>query len=310
VAPLTKHAEMSHLDSQLLDWYENLPSILKDHEPCSESILNTRTVMRWRYYNQRMLLYRPTLLSYAMRRVPYIALRSEERTAIERCREIADATIQDISSTAQSHQMSGWNATWLIYQATMVPLLGLFLNDATASDPRASVQSCQSQVETAMMVLARLQLWSPTAKRTLEAVSRILEASKRGSDMGAGGLASGSCAHGRDGIMSGMMPGMVSAQTEPGRGVAIANDGGMVDPMAPPFMDDTAGQQLWDFLSWSDPTILSGFSEIENPNEMSFVQDEKHMKYGGNAPGFYGSPMTDSTYYMHPSVPFYSLAQP
>ncbi|KAF7114060.1 hypothetical protein CNMCM5793_007040 [Aspergillus hiratsukae] len=309
VAPLTKHAEMSHLDSQLLDWYENLPSILKDHEPCSESILNTRTVMRWRYYNQRMLLYRPTLLSYAMRRVPYIALRSEERTAIERCREIADATIQDISSTAQSHQMSGWNATWLIYQATMVPLLGLFLNDATASDPRASVQSCQSQVETAMMVLARLQLWSPTAKRTLEAVSRILEAGKRGSDISATGLASGSCAHGRDGIMSGM-PGIVSAQTEPGRGVGIANDGGMADPMAAPFMDDTAGQQLWDFLSWSDPTILSGFSEIENPNDMSFVQDEKHMKYGGNAPGFYGSPMTDSTYYMHSSVPFYSLAQP
>ncbi|GIC93207.1 putative C6 transcription factor [Aspergillus udagawae] len=303
VAPLTKHAEISQLDNQLLEWYENLPSILKDHEPCSESILNTRIVMRWRYFNQRMLLYRPTLLSYAMRRVPYIALRSEERTAIERCREIAEATIQDISSTAQSHQMSGWNATWLIYQATMVPLLGLFLNDATASDPRASFQSCQSQVETAMMVLARLQLWSPTAKRTLEAVSRILEASKRGSDMGgaAGDLASGSCAQGREGIMSGMMPGVISAQTEPGRGVAIANDGGMVDPMALPFMDDTAGQQLWDFLSWSDPTILSGFSEIENPND---------MKCGGNAPGFYGSPMTDSTYYMHPSVPFYSLAQP
>jgi hypothetical protein len=216
---------------------------------------------------------------------------------------MADTTIQDISSTAQSHQMSGWNATWLIYQATMVPLLGLFLNDPTASDPRASVQSCQSQVETAMMVLARMQLWSPTAKRTLEAVSRILEASKRGSDMGgaASGLASGSCAQGRESNMSGMMAGVVSALTEPGRGVAIANDGGMVDPMALPFMDETTGQQLWDFLSWSDSTILSGFSEIENPND---------MKCGGNAPGFYGSPVTDSTYYMHPSVPFYSLAQP
>jgi hypothetical protein len=37
--------------------------------------------------NQRILLYRPTLLSYAMRRVPYIALRSEERTAIEKVEE-------------------------------------------------------------------------------------------------------------------------------------------------------------------------------------------------------------------------------
>lgn len=185
----------------------------------------------------------------------------------------------------------------------MVPLLGLFLNDATASDPRASVQSCQSQVETAMMVLARMQLSSPAAKRTLEAVSRILEASKRGSDMGgaASGLASGSCAQGRESNISGMMPGLVSALTEPGRGVAIANDGGMVEPMAPPFMDETTGQQLWDFLSWSDSTILSGFSEFDNPND---------IKCDDNAPGLYGSPMTDSTYYMHQSVPFYSLGQP
>ncbi|EAW10989.1 putative C6 transcription factor [Aspergillus clavatus NRRL 1] len=310
VAPLTKHAEMAHLDSLLLEWYGNLPSILKDHEPCSESIMNTRTVMRWRYYNQRMLLYRPTLLSYAMRRVPNIALRSEERTAIERCREIAEATIQDISSTVRSHQMSGWNAVWLVFQATMVPLLGLFLNDPTASDPRASFQSCQSQVETAMLLLARLQPWSRTAKRTLEAVSRILEASKRGSDMGGApnGVSGGNLPD-RESLVSGMMPGNALAQTDSGRSVGIANDGSMMDPMAA-FMDDSAGQQLWDFLSWSDSTIWPGFAEADNANEMSFAQDEKNAKYGSNAPGFFGSPMTDSTYYMNSSVPFYSHAQP
>ncbi|KAA8645384.1 putative C6 transcription factor [Aspergillus tanneri] len=306
VSPLTRHHEMFHFDNQLSEWYENLPYILKDHEPCSESIAISRTVMKWRYCNQRMLLYRPTLLSYAMRRVPYIALRSEERTSIERCREIAEATIQDISSTAQSHQMSGWNAVWLIFQATMVPLLGLFLNDHTTSDPRASVESCQEQVEMAMMLLARLQSWSPTASRTLDAVSRILEASKRG--LGIAGdtstLSSGQYTTARESSLSGIIPGILPSQNDLGRGAMVVNNTSFSDPFTPPF-NDSSGQQLWDFLSWSDNNLWPGITDLNYWTETTlFGQDEKNMKYSNNASAFFSGSMTDSTYYANTPLTF------
>ncbi|RAK77057.1 putative C6 transcription factor [Aspergillus fijiensis CBS 313.89] len=312
-SPLTKFHEMTQLDSQLLEWYENLPYILKDHEPCSEAIAFTRTVMKWRYYNQRMLLYRPTLLSYAMRRVPYIVLRSEERLAIERCREIAEMTIQDIATKAQDHQMSGWNAVWLIFQAAMVPLLGLFLNDGTVDDPRATVEACQAQVETTMLVLARLQSWSPTAKSTLDAVSRLFEASKRNSALlsAASSIDSGSCSNLCDG--GGGMPGAAAAAAGAGGllppGVLVSLENGFLDPFDPPFIDDSAGQYLWDFLSWSDSSLLQGFAEIDNGGGSFGVlagpgPEERHVKYGGD-PILLGGQLNDSTFFVNPAAPFY-----
>ncbi|KAE8355702.1 fungal-specific transcription factor domain-containing protein [Aspergillus coremiiformis] len=309
-APLTRYQEMSHFDSQLLEWYENLPYILKDHEPCSESIAITRTVMKWRYYNQRMLIYRPTLLSYAIRRVPYIALRSEERTAIERCRQIAEATIQDISSTARPHQMSGWSAVWLVFQAVMVPLLGLFLNDNTASDPRATVASCQSQVEMAMLVLARLEQWSPTAKRTLDAVSRILEASKRGSSMGnKAGTVHSFYPVSREGTLPRVASGALPSQNDFNRGAVAQNETGFSDPFAPPVIDESTAQYLWDFLSWSDSSLWPGITDINSFNdEALFAQAEKAMKYhnhNNNNAALLGGSLGDSAYYANAPLPYY-----
>ncbi|PYH43643.1 putative C6 transcription factor [Aspergillus saccharolyticus JOP 1030-1] len=304
-SPLTKYHEMTQLDSQLLEWYDNLPYILKDHEPCSETIAFTRTVMKWRYLNQRMLLYRPTLLSYAMRRVPYIVLRSEERMAIERCREIAETTIHDIATRAQEHQMSGWNAVWLIFQAAMVPLLGLFLSDSTVDDPRATVEACQAQVETTMLVLARLQSWSPTAKSTLDAVRRLYEASKRNSALmsASSSIDNGSCSNMCEEGVSGAAGSLLS-QGEFGRGVMVSLDNGFLDPFEAPFIDDSAGQYLWDFLSWSDSNLLQGFTDIDTGNPGILGPEGRHVKYGGD-PIMLGGQLNDSTFFVSPAGPFY-----
>lgn len=261
-APLVKHQEMSHADAQLLEWWGNLPTALKDHEPCSESINTVRTVMRWRYYNQRMLLYRPTLLSYAMRRVPYIALRAEERMAIERCREMAELSIQNIAATAQLNQLCGWNAVWWTFQASMVPLLGLFLNDPTADDPRASVESCQAQVETAMMTLARMQSFGHTAKSSLDAISRIIEASKRGQDLAAtdvgGGVTESLYPAGRD------IPSLFSPLELIRMGMS-GEENGFSDSIATPFVDDSGGQYLWEYLSWNDNSLWPSIgTDVDN----------------------------------------------
>ncbi|OQD80356.1 hypothetical protein PENANT_c036G05533 [Penicillium antarcticum] len=172
--PTITHAETIDLDSQLLSWWNNLPLALKDYEPCSESLHTARTVMRWRFNNQRMLLYRPKLLSYAMRRVPFMSIREDERHAILKCREIAELSIQDISMAARLNQMIGWNGVWLLFQATMIPLIYLSTR-STNDDAVAKFEACKTQVETAIITLDRLKPYGHTAERTLEVVSAILE---------------------------------------------------------------------------------------------------------------------------------------
>ncbi|KAL5333891.1 fungal-specific transcription factor domain-containing protein [Aspergillus crustosus] len=307
VSPLTKYSEILHFDNQLVEWYNSLPYILKDHEPCPESIANTREVMKWRYHVQRILLYRPTLLSYAMRRVPYIALRSEERTAIERCREIAETAISDISAAAKTPQMNGWNAVWFLFQSTMVPLLGLFINDHSVTDPRASTESCQTQVQEALLVFARLQLASPTARKTLDAVSRIFEASKRGPSMIADTNSINSLnlsPTSREASLLNMAPGVLPSQNDFGRSFMVTHESGFTDPFPPSTMDDPSGQYLWDFLSWSD-TNLVPMADMESINDASLLgADDKHLKYASN--GFFGNQLTEPPFFSNPSIPYYS----
>lgn len=135
--------------------------------------------MRWRFYNQRILLYRPRLLNYAMRRIPLIAIKDEERIAVQRCREIAQVAIEDISaSTAVNvNQMIAWNAVWLLFQASMVPLIYLSAAAAAAgvADNDDDVESCKAQVQIAIAALDRMKPYGHTAERSLHMISSILE---------------------------------------------------------------------------------------------------------------------------------------
>lgn len=293
-APLVKHQEMSHADAQLLEWWDNLPPILKDHEPCTESISTVRTVMRWRYYNQRILLYRPTLLSYAMRRVPYIALRAEERTAIEKCREVAEISIQNIAATAQLNQLCGWNAVWWTFQACLVPLLGLFLNDPTSDDPRATIESCQAQVETAMSTLSRMLTYGHTAKRSLDALARIYEASKRNQDLASASTTSGSLPTNAFSAGQDMTGNNIFSNTDANRMGISPGENGLTDSLSTPFVDES-GQYLWEYLSWSDNSNpWPGLSDIDSRTEAMALltpDNDKGPKFGTHP---YFEPMPDS----------------
>ncbi|KAE8549647.1 hypothetical protein EYB25_008169 [Talaromyces marneffei] len=187
--PTLTHTELLNLDSQLLQWWNNLPPVLKDYTPCPEALYAARTVMRWRFYNQRMLLYRPRLLNYAMRRIPLIAIKDEERVAVQRCREIAEVAIEDISTTTTAmkmNQMIAWNAVWLVFQATMVPLI--YLSVAAVADKQRDdgddVETCKAQVRRSISTLDRMRPYGHTAKRSSGMISRILEIILRTPDTG------------------------------------------------------------------------------------------------------------------------------
>ena len=137
-----------------------------------------KNVMRWRYLLARVILHRPVLLWYAMRKMPFENLSDDKKTAIDLCRDVTANLISDIASTWRAQkqcQMSGWNATWLMYQAVMMPLLSLFTDSLDAD----TVQRSQQQVETALATFSELQEWSNTARWSLDVVTRIYEASRR-----------------------------------------------------------------------------------------------------------------------------------
>lgn len=103
--------EVVQLDSALVQWWEDLPSMLtKDPSESIPSFLRVpRLVMKWRYQNLRIILHRPYLLSFALRKIPYDNLTAEEKVAVGKCRIIASKTIEDISNECKQDVISAWN---------------------------------------------------------------------------------------------------------------------------------------------------------------------------------------------------------
>jgi hypothetical protein len=74
----------------------------------------------------------------------------------------------------------GRAVVWWIFQASLVPLLGLFLADNTlpVEDSAGTLESCRAQVEIVLSTLLRMETWARTARRTFEAVSQIFNAAR------------------------------------------------------------------------------------------------------------------------------------
>lgn len=182
VSPLIAEHDRKILDESFVNWYNsssvqnNTPRPNQAGEP--QGVTMSKNVMRWRYLLWRIIIHRPVLLWYAMRRIPFATLPQEKKSAIVLCRELAAELISDIATTWKGQkalQMAGWNATWNLYQTLMVPLLSLY---SDPSDPNV-VEESRKQVELGLAALQDLRNWSNIAQRSYEVVSRIYEASKR-----------------------------------------------------------------------------------------------------------------------------------
>ena len=168
---------MVALDNSLLEWYNRLPLPLRETTTrgVSESIVSARTVMRWRYRLLRVVLHRPVLLNYAMRRIPFSQLRPDEQQAIEKCRTSARDLLSDIAANNLPNQMCAWHGLWFMYQTVMVPLLSIY------TDPHepSVVEPSSESIELSLRAMADMMHYSPTGKRSVDAASRIYEAAKR-----------------------------------------------------------------------------------------------------------------------------------
>jgi hypothetical protein len=177
ITPLLRSEDRCNMDGQLVNWYSNLPWLLRTTDPCAEPLYIARCIMKWRYQNLRMLLHRPVLLTMASNGMtPQVT--DQDLAAVETCRELAQATIEDVAREWTRNQMSGWNALWFLYQAAMIPLVSLFWE---WSSPR--VPEWQKQIETILELFDTMEDWSQAARRSREVVWRMYEASRQPSVM-------------------------------------------------------------------------------------------------------------------------------
>ncbi|KAK4193825.1 lactose regulatory protein LAC9 [Podospora australis] len=174
ITPLLRTEDRCNIDAQLVNWYTSLPWLLRTTDPCAEPLYMARCIMKWRYQNLRMLLHRPVLLSLASSGLnPHTQACDADLQAIETCRDLAAATIEDIAREWTRNQMSGWNAVWFLYQAAMVPLVSVFWQWGS---PR--VPEWLKQIEAVLDLLEVMEEWSLAARRSREVVWRMYEASR------------------------------------------------------------------------------------------------------------------------------------
>ncbi|CAI4213004.1 unnamed protein product [Parascedosporium putredinis] len=172
ISPLLRPEDRRNLDRQLTGWYNNLPWLLRTSDPCAEPLYVARCIMKWRYQNLRMLLHRPVLLTLASNGSSG-HLSEEEVAAVETCRELACQTIEDVAREWTRNQMSGWNAVWFLYQASMILLVSIFWQ---INSPHIS--EWQKQIETILELFDAMEDWSLAARRSREVVWRMYEASR------------------------------------------------------------------------------------------------------------------------------------
>lgn len=172
VTPLLKTEDRSHLDSLLVEWFNNLPWLLRSTEPCVEPLHLSRCIMIWRYWNLRMLLYRPVLLTLACK--AQLPIEEQDVVAVENCLNAAREIIDSVSKGWTRQQMSGWNAVWFLYQAAMIPLVAILWQP-----DNPSVIHWRAQIESILELFEAMQDWSLTARRSRDVVSRLLEASSQ-----------------------------------------------------------------------------------------------------------------------------------
>ena len=192
---------------------------------------------------------------------------------MQRCREIAKIAIEDISATTamKMNQLIAWNAVWLLFQATMVPLI--FLAAAPAADNDDDVEACKAQVQTAISTLDRMRTYGHTAERSLGMVSGILETVLHTPDAG---VAASERATNDQNMETQNYPLMPTDHQPIARERVLdwtTSTAGTAGATAS--FENYSSQQMWEYLSWGESNDFwqELYTSLNPQEEANFFDD-------------------------------------
>ncbi|KAL2009100.1 hypothetical protein VTN00DRAFT_7294 [Thermoascus crustaceus] len=176
-SPSLSPEETLNLQKPMDDWYQSLPSYLKQATtPEPEWLSLVRNRLMWRDWNLRILVCRPILLRWAARRwSPNLS--SEPDNPAERdcrilCLQNARATIASISDFMDNNictRIGAWYMVYFLFQAGVIPIIFL-MTDPTCPDAPSWLQD----VEMTKKLLSHPSLSNNRlAGRCLEVINRL-----------------------------------------------------------------------------------------------------------------------------------------
>jgi hypothetical protein len=164
-------AELKDLDGELLAWHEKLHPVFLKGLDAPQTIRTAALVLRFRYLNLRMLLYRPYLLIRSID-IGTASSSSEQGNIVslsDSCCLLAQETIDLIVGNWYPNQMLAWNASWFIFQATLVLLLRLLSSSVLSSE----VEIFEGYITRALAALIEMRPWRRSAAQTYDLLQFI-----------------------------------------------------------------------------------------------------------------------------------------
>lgn len=176
--PFPSAEELIDLDDRLIGhWLATLPTYFREDVEQAPKFSLCHSILRWRYRNFRILMYRPFLVRQLMARPERGAENAQDQDdpnveiAIQRCLDAARESVELISKFWMQDQrtmMACWYGLYFLFQAILIPVICL------RNNPQSPLAlNWRDQIFEAMTVIESMAQLNPTAKRCLGVIRSL-----------------------------------------------------------------------------------------------------------------------------------------
>ncbi|KAI0130930.1 fungal-specific transcription factor domain-containing protein [Daldinia grandis] len=163
-------------DEELQAWYASIPLVLRSPTNSPSRLTIAREFMRNRYLNIRLILMRSLILYLAHSRIQKAQLSAEELQIIDTCRSVAGEAIDSIALYWTPNRIHVWNSAWYLFQACMIPLLSIVIEQSHPDPNAESLASGRASLVKALETFSEMKPWMRASDRGPDIVAAIYEA--------------------------------------------------------------------------------------------------------------------------------------
>lgn len=176
-SPYPTAAELIELDDTLIQqWLLSLPHYFQESAIQEPRYTICHSILRCRYRNFRLLMYRPFLVRRVMSRAPENPTITGDKLdsveaveiAIQRCLDMAKESVELISKfweDGPQTMMACWYGLYFLFQAVLIPVICL------RNQPQSPLASeWRTQISTAIGTIKSMACLNPSAERCLKVI--------------------------------------------------------------------------------------------------------------------------------------------
>ncbi|OCT47785.1 putative C6 transcription factor [Cladophialophora carrionii] len=168
--------EVLAFESQLLAWEKSRPTMFKAGTACPERVRNVRDSVYHRCQIARIVMSRPHLLRLTEEVATCRSFTDEDWHVVSICRDAASELINSITANRLRTRISVWHTSWYLFQACMIPLLSIGLNDrlpAEAQLEEVAICGYREELERAVRTFKNMAPWTRSTDKYGEVVEAL-----------------------------------------------------------------------------------------------------------------------------------------